>query len=71
MKRSYHVVIEKDEDGWLVASVPELPGCHTQARSMDKLMERIRETIALCVEEYVPPARGNEFVGIQRVMVEA
>jgi len=71
MKRVYNVVIEKDEDGWLVASVPELAGCHTQARSMDKLMERIRETIALCVEEYGPPTRESEFVGIQRVMVEA
>jgi len=71
MKRTYNVVIERDEDGWLVASVPELPGCHTQARSMDKLMKRIQEAISLCVEEYGTPAAGTEFVGIQRVMVEA
>jgi predicted RNase H-like HicB family nuclease len=71
MKRTYHVVIEKDEDGWLVASVPELSGCHTQARSMDKLMERTQEAISLCVEENGPPACETEFVGIQRVMVEA
>jgi predicted RNase H-like HicB family nuclease len=46
MRRIFNVVIEKDEDGWLVASVPELPGCHTQAKTMDKLMERIQEAIA-------------------------
>jgi predicted RNase H-like HicB family nuclease len=71
VKRTYHVVIEKDGEGWLVASVPELPGCHTQARTMDKLMVRIKEAIALCVEEYGTPGSETEFVGIQRVMVEA
>ena len=42
-KREFSVVVERDEEGYYVASVPELPGCHTQARSLDKLMERIRE----------------------------
>ena len=44
------MVVERDEEGNYVASVPELPGCHTQARSLDKLMERIREAIELCLE---------------------
>ena len=47
-KREFSVIVERDEDGYYVASVPELRGCHTQARSLDKLMERIREAIALC-----------------------
>jgi len=50
VKREFNVVVERDEEGYYVASVPALPGCHTQARSLDKLMERIREAIELCLE---------------------
>ena len=49
-KREFNVVVERDEAGYYVASVPELPGCHTQARSLDKLMKRIREAAGLCLE---------------------
>jgi predicted RNase H-like HicB family nuclease len=42
MAREFNVVIEKDEDGYFVASVPELRGCHTQARSLDVLMKRVK-----------------------------
>jgi predicted RNase H-like HicB family nuclease len=66
--KEFHVVVEKDEDGWYVASVPALKGCHTQAKSLDTLMKRIREAIALCLE-VEKPAR-SEFVGVQRVAVE-
>lgn len=48
MSRDYTMIIERDEEGDLIASVPALPGCHTQARSMDELMERIKEAIELC-----------------------
>ena len=50
MSREFNVVIERDEEGYLVASVPSLPGCHTQARSLDELMERVREAMTLCLE---------------------
>lgn len=50
MKREFSVVVEKDEDGYYVGSVPELKGCHTQAKSLDELMERAREAILLCLE---------------------
>jgi predicted RNase H-like HicB family nuclease len=50
MKREFSVVIEKDEDGYYVGSVPELKGCHTQAKSLDELMERVKEAILLCLE---------------------
>ena len=50
MAREFLVVVERDEEGYLVASVPSLKGCHTQARSMDELMERIGEAIELCLE---------------------
>ena len=46
----FNVIVEKDGDGYLVASVPELKGCHTQAKSYDQLMERIQEAIELCLE---------------------
>ncbi len=45
MARAFHVIVERDEDGWYVGSVSELPGCHTQAKSLDRLRDRIREAI--------------------------
>jgi predicted RNase H-like HicB family nuclease len=50
MPRELHVVIERDSEGYYVATVPGLRGCHTQARSVDKLMERVKEAIELCRE---------------------
>jgi predicted RNase H-like HicB family nuclease len=67
-KREFSVVIEKDEDGYYVGSVPELKGCHTQAKSLDELMERIKEAILLCLEVEGKDIRV-EFVGVQRVVV--
>jgi predicted RNase H-like HicB family nuclease len=67
-KHEFSVIVERDEDGYYVASVPQLPGCHTQARSLDKLMQRIREAIELCLEVQ---GRGptNEFIGVQRIAI--
>lgn len=48
--RELSVIIERDREGYFVASVPALPGCHTQAKTLDKLMERIREAAELCLE---------------------
>ncbi len=69
--REFVVVIERDEDGWYVGSVPELHGCHTQARSLDTLNKRIKEVILLCLEVAgeQPAEPKLEFVGLQRVMV--
>ncbi len=47
MQREFSVVVERDEEGFYVGSVPTLPGCHTQAGSLDELMIRIREAIEL------------------------
>jgi len=57
MTREFSVLIEKDEDGYFVASVPALRGCHTQAKSLDVLMKRIREAIELCLEVEEPIIR--------------
>jgi len=67
--REFNVVIERDEDGYFVASVPELRGCHTQAKSLDVLMKRVKEAIQLCLEVEEPVS--NEFIGIQRVAVSS
>lgn len=69
MRREFNVVIEQDEDGYFVASVPALRGCHTQAKSQDVLMKRIREAIELCIEVEEPVT--NQFIGVQRVAVMA
>lgn len=50
MQRQFDIVIERDGDGYYVASIPQIPGCHTQARSLDEVMERIREAAELCLE---------------------
>jgi len=69
MTREFSVVIEKDEDGYFIASVPTLRGCHTQAKSLDVLMKRVKEAIKLCLEIESPIP--TEFVGVQRVAVTA
>lgn len=68
-RREFNVFVERDEDGYFVATVPELPGCHTQARSLDQLMERTREAIALCLEVQKNVTTRNEFIGVQRIAV--
>jgi predicted RNase H-like HicB family nuclease len=61
----YSVVIERDEDGFYIASIPELPGCHTQAKSIDKVMSRIKEAAELYLEATGVEQTESEFVGIQ------
>lgn len=63
------MIVERDEDGYFVASVPGLPGCHTQARSLDQLMVRIREAIELYLEVHDLDLPETESIGIQRISV--
>ena len=66
----FAVIVERDEDGYYVASVPELPGCHTQAKTLDELTRRIKEAIEAYLEtENVKPREGAELVGLQFVEV--
>ena len=71
MPRQFDVVIERDEEGYYVASVPQLPGCHTQAKSLDEVMDRIREAAELCLDVAGAPEQALEFVGVQRITVAA
>lgn len=68
MKKEFNVIIERDAEGYFVATVPELRGCHTQAKSLDTLMKRIREAIELCLE-VEDEVRSSEFIGVQRVTI--
>ncbi len=70
MKREFTVIIERDEDGYFVGTVPELKGCHTQARSLDELIERIKETTLVCLESETDIKDTElEFLGVQRIAV--
>jgi predicted RNase H-like HicB family nuclease len=60
MTRQFNVVVERDAEGFFVATVPSLPGCHTQARSLDQLMERVREAIELYLEVEGLPAASPQ-----------
>lgn len=66
-KRVVSVIIERDQEGYFVASVPELPGCHTQARSLDRLMKRIREAVLLCLEVNPEFPAPTKFIGVHRI----
>ena len=66
----FSVVIEKDEDDYYVASVSELPGCHTQAKTLDELTDRIREAVELYLGVEGPIIKAKrELIGIQFVEV--
>jgi predicted RNase H-like HicB family nuclease len=69
MQKDYNVIIERDSEGYYVGSVPGLRGCHTQARSLDLLVERMREVIELCLEVEGDGAEELDFVGVQKVTV--
>jgi predicted RNase H-like HicB family nuclease len=68
-RRKFTVVIERDEEGYYVATVPGLRGCHTQAKNLDTLMKRAREVIELCLEDGETEIGSLELVGIQQISV--
>jgi len=72
-KLSLPVVIEQDEDGIFIATVPSLPGCHTQAKTLDSLMSRIKEAIELYLEangKDIDVVKRLKFMGLQHVEVD-
>ncbi|MBZ0168881.1 hypothetical protein MELA_02221 [Candidatus Methylomirabilis lanthanidiphila] len=70
MVRELNVVIERDAAGYYAATVPALRGCHTQAKSLDTLMKRIREAIELCIKADGDVPTPLDFVGVQKVAVK-
>ena len=67
MAREFSVIIERDAEGYYVASVPALRGCHTQARSLDELMSRVREAAELCLEVQGESVERLDFIGVQKI----
>ena len=68
-KRKFTVLIEQDEEGYYVATVPALRGCHTQAKTLGTLMKHVREVIELCLEDNNNLVGPLELVGIQQISV--
>ncbi len=69
MNKEFDVIIEQDSEGYFVATVPALKGCHTQATSLDELMRRVKEAVELCLEVEGSPPESLKFIGIQRIRV--
>ncbi len=69
MTKKYHIIIEKDEEGWLVSEVVGLPGCHTQAKTMDELIKRTKEAIRAYLDTDESVTISEEFVGVQQIEV--
>jgi predicted RNase H-like HicB family nuclease len=69
MAKEFSVIIEQDTEGYYVASVPALRGCHTQAKSLDELMVRVREAVELCLEVQGGSVEKLDFIGVQRISV--
>ncbi len=67
--KSFNLVIEKGEDGYFISEVVELPGCHTQARTMDELLKRTKEAIELCLEEQPGITFSTNFIGVKKIEV--
>lgn len=75
----FKVLIEQDEDGWYVASVPELPGCHTQGKTLEEVRKRIKEAIELVLEadkdlkeeKLASPKSPFHFFGIEEVTIRS
>lgn len=70
-KVSLPVIIERDEDGWFVGTVPSLRSCYTQARTLPELYKNLEEVVSLCLEVerklFHDVPRQNEFLGVQKM----
>lgn len=69
MGEKFNIIVEQDEDGDLISDVVELPGCHTQAKTYEELLERTKEAIELYLSVKKPEER-TKFLGIQQIEIE-
>ena len=68
---SFTALVERDEDGYYVGTVPDLKGCHTQARTLGELEKRLKEVVALCLEVQKEGVQQNKFIGVHQVELTA
>ncbi|MDP3987083.1 MAG: type II toxin-antitoxin system HicB family antitoxin [Nanoarchaeota archaeon] len=66
----FTVLIEQDEDGLYVATVPDIDGCQTQGKTITEVMDRIKEAIELCLEADGEDIEPMRFIGIQKVQIK-
>jgi predicted RNase H-like HicB family nuclease len=66
-RKTFTVVIARDEDGYYVGTVPTLRGCHSQAKTLDTLMKRMREAVELCLESEDGAGSSLQLVGVQQI----
>jgi len=69
VKREYYVIIERDEDGFYIGEIPQLPACYSQGRTIDELLTNMQEVLALCLEEATDEST-TEFVGVQKIIAQ-
>jgi len=65
--KKFNVLIEQDEDGLYVASVPDIPGCYTQGKTVKEVLERIKEAVEVCLETEKDEIIPMKFVGLQQI----
>ncbi|KKU04140.1 MAG: hypothetical protein UX88_C0001G0024 [Candidatus Woesebacteria bacterium GW2011_GWC2_47_16] len=73
---NFKVFIEQDNKGYFIASVPAIPGCHTQGKTYEEVLKRAKEAIRLCLEvaqekrefkrqiDFDEPKDSSQFVGV-------
>ena len=69
MGKKFTVIIEQDKDGWYVSEVVELPGCHTQSKTIDQLIERTKEAISVYLKSSKDKEIYTKFLGIHQIEV--
>ncbi|MEK6932558.1 MAG: type II toxin-antitoxin system HicB family antitoxin [Nanoarchaeota archaeon] len=66
----FNVFIEQDEDGIYIAKVPDIEGCHTQGKTLEEVMNRVREAIEVCLEADKEEVNPMKFIGMQKIQIE-
>ena len=69
-KIDFSVFVEQDEDGIYVAKVPELEGCYTQGKTLEEVIQRIKEAIEVCLEADKEEVNPMRFIGMQKIQVK-
>lgn len=67
--KTFNIIVEQGLDGYLVSSLIELPGCHTQAKTYDELFVRTKEAVELYLDENKRFKPTNKFVSLQQISI--
>ena len=66
--QAYTAIIEQDTaTGYYVAYIPDLPGAHTQAETLEELKDNLQEVVALVLEDNPDQTPESHFIGTQLV----